>query len=164
MGRVPARWTRRAALGFVPALAACGFVPVRGPSGAAAGLQGLIDVADPDDPTGFALVRALEDRLGTSDTPRYRLAADIFLGAEGIGVTAQQNVTRTTLLARVPWRLAALDGAIVADGEARGFTGYSTTSTSVATLAARRDAEERLMRIVADEIVADLLATSPAWQ
>ena len=157
-------WTRRGALGLIPALAACGFAPVRGPAGPAAGLQGLIDVVPPDDATGFALVRALEDRLGLPGDARWLLSADIYLEAEGIGVTADQSVTRTTLLARVPWSLTGADGTVAAQGEARGFTGYSATSTSVATLAARRDAEERLMRIVADEIVADLLATSAAWR
>ena len=158
-------WSRRAALvALAGAVAACGFTPVRGPGGAADGLVGLIDVAPPDDPVGFALVRALEDRLGTGDAPLWELSADIFLRSEAIGVTADQVVTRNTILARAPWRLTDGAGTVVTSGEAEGFTGYSTTSTSIATLAARRDAEERLMRALADQIVAELLATAGTWR
>ena len=39
------------------------------------------------------------------------------------------------------------------------FVGYSATGTTVATLAAKRDATERLMTILADEIVLQLQAS-----
>ena len=48
-------------------------------------------------------------------------------------------------------------GAIVASGQVQNFTGYSATGTTVATLAAQRDAADRLMIILADKIVSELL-------
>jgi LPS-assembly lipoprotein len=43
------------------------------------------------------------------------------------------------------------------------FTAYSTTSTSVATTAARRDAQDRLMTALADQVMSRLLASSLRW-
>jgi LPS-assembly lipoprotein len=45
----------------------------------------------------------------------------------------------------------------VTSGSVDNFTGYSATGTTVATLAAERDAQERLMTILADQIVTRLL-------
>jgi LPS-assembly lipoprotein len=42
----------------------------------------------------------------------------------------------------------------------KSFTAYSATGSTVAGLAAEEDAAYRLMRILADQIVAQLIATS----
>ena len=58
----------------------------------------------------------------------------------------------------IEWRLAQIgDGSEVASGSERSFTSYSATSTTVATSFAQRDARRRLMVILADRIVTDLL-------
>ena len=54
-------------------------------------------------------------------------------------------------------------GAERAKGTVESFTSYSASGTTVSTLAAERDAESRLMRLLADQIVARLVATSGAW-
>jgi LPS-assembly lipoprotein len=48
--------------------------------------------------------------------------------------------------------------ALVTEGRLRNFTNYSTTDTQLATLRAKEDAEARLMRILADQVVARLIA------
>ena len=48
----------------------------------------------------------------------------------------------------------------MASGSETNFTGYSATGSTVETLAGERDAFERLMRILADQIAARLLATA----
>ena len=50
--------------------------------------------------------------------------------------------------------------AIVASGSVDNFTGYSATGSTVETLAAERDARERLMVILADLVTAQLYATA----
>ena len=49
---------------------------------------------------------------------------------------------------------------MVASGSETNFTGYSATSSTVETLAGERDAYKRLMRILADQISARLLASA----
>jgi LPS-assembly lipoprotein len=49
-------------------------------------------------------------------------------------------------------------GQIVTSGTVENFTGYSATGTTVATLASAQDAQERLMRILAEQIIARLYA------
>ena len=53
-------------------------------------------------------------------------------------------------------------GVIVTSGKVNNFVGYSATGTTVATLAAEEDAQERLMNILADQIVRRLYAADLA--
>ena len=48
---------------------------------------------------------------------------------------------------------------IVASGNVQNFTGYSATGSTVETLAGERDAQRRLMTILADQITIELLTT-----
>ena len=51
----------------------------------------------------------------------------------------------------------------VTGGRVESFTSWSATGSTVAGLTAEEDARLRLMRILADQIVARLLATSGDW-
>jgi hypothetical protein len=51
-------------------------------------------------------------------------------------------------------------GARLAGGRVHSFTAYSATGSTVAGLAAEEDAAYRLMRILADQVVARLIATA----
>ena len=147
----------RAVILSLAALAGCGFSPVYAPGGTAHGLRGRIDVADPADEEAFELVDRLRDRLGPAEAAPLRLQADLYITEEPIGLLPDGTISRYDAIGRVEWSLS--DGAArVAQGEETAFTGYSATSTTVATIAARRDARRRLMVILADRIVADLLS------
>ncbi|MEM9342461.1 MAG: LPS assembly lipoprotein LptE [Pseudomonadota bacterium] len=147
------------------ALAACGFTPVYGPQGSAEGLRGSIAIDDPSDPAGFALVRQLERRLGLPNSPTYALSADLFVTEKELGITADQEITRFNILGRARFALRDLStGAIATSGEVDSFTSYSATGTPFATQTAERDAQDRLMVILADQIVARLLATAGDWR
>ena len=140
-------------------LAGCGFQPVYGPGGQADGLRGRIDVAAPADEEGFALVKRLEDRLGLPQTADLELDADIRLKEEAVGFLPDGEISRFNVIGEVTWQVRRTrDGRSVATGTERNFTSYSATSTTVATIFAQRDARRRLMVILADDIVADLLA------
>ena len=155
---------RRLFLLSAVALAGCGFTPVYGPDGSSTVLTRQVAFDPPDDSSGFALVRHLERRLGIAPTPAYRLSADISLGEEELGVTSDQTITRYNVLGRVDFVLRRADtDAPVTSGTVESFSSYSATGTPFATQTAQTDANERLMVILGDQIVARLLATAPEW-
>ncbi|MEO0633891.1 MAG: LPS assembly lipoprotein LptE [Pseudomonadota bacterium] len=140
-------------------LAACGFSPVYGPGGSGAALQNRIVVDPPRDREGFILVRQLEDRLGRPSSAVYRLAVAIEIGQENRAIDPDGDIRRLHLVGAADYTLFdTASGATVAEGSVDSFVGYSATGTTVATLAARRDAQNRLMTILADDIVRRLQA------
>ena len=143
------------------ALAACGFTPAYAPGGAATGLLGTIWVQDPTDRNGFDLVERLEERLGRPETIRYDLTFTIVTEAVGVGITTDNRITRFNLKGVIDYTLTdRASGVRVAGGRVQGFTAYSATGSTVAGLAAEEDAATRLMRLLADQIVARLIAAS----
>ncbi|RZW01875.1 MAG: hypothetical protein EX266_12750 [Rhodobacteraceae bacterium] len=149
-------------LGFT-ALAGCGFTPVYGPGGQAEGLRGRIDIAAPADEEGFALVERLEERLGLPAGADLGLTADIFMSEEAVGFLTDGTISRYNVTGRVDWRLTRLtDGTAILKGSERSFTTYAATSTTVATITARRDARRRLMVIIADRILQDIVLRADA--
>lgn len=151
---------RRTILLSLAALAGCGFEPVYAPSGSASTLQGRIAIAPPADEEGFALVGRLEDRLGAANSADLTLTADIRLTEESVGFLPDGSISRFNVLGQVDWTLSRADGQPALAGSERSFTSYSATSTTVATIFAKRDARRRLMVILADRIVADILNRS----
>lgn len=137
------------------AVSGCGFSPAYGPGGVAEDLRGRVEIAAPSDEEGFALVRRLEERLGQATSPDLFLTADIFIAEEAVGFLPDGAISRYEVVGRVDWRVTG-DGVAVASGSERAFTGYSATSTTVATIIARRDARRRLMVMIADRIAADI--------
>lgn len=148
-----------AGLAVLGAVAACGFRPAYGPGGAGAALDGRVRPDDPTDRDGFLFVEALEDRLGVASEPRYRLRHALRITSEGLGVDASASTTRYHLVGRVEYALIdSLSGATIDSGTVEAFTAYSTTSRALANAAAARDARRRLVTILADRLVARLLA------
>jgi len=139
------------------ALAGCGFTPALGPEGSAVALRGRVAIDEPSDIDGFELVRALEAELGAPETALYRLSADIRVADEGVGVLPDQTITRFNVLGLVDYRLTKIStGETVASGQVKNFTSYAATSTTVATTSAQRNARDRLMVILADQIATEL--------
>ncbi|TCO69603.1 LPS assembly lipoprotein LptE [Rhodovulum euryhalinum] len=143
------------------ALAGCGFRPAYGPGGVAEGLRGRIAVDPPDTRNAFALVERLEERLGRAEAPLYRLSYRLSTIREGLGISEAQETTRYTLRGELPFQLVDLStGTTVQSGTIKAFSAYSATGSTVATLAAERDAERRLMVMLADQLVTRLVATA----
>ena len=151
---------RRIFLGLA-LLAGCGFAPAYGPGGPANALTGAVRAADPTDRNGFDLVGRLEERLGRPQVARFDLAYAITTKAIAVGVTPDGTITRYNLSGAVDWTLTDQTGARLAGGTVDSFTSWSATGSSVAGMTAEQDANTRLMRILADQIVARLLATAP---
>jgi LPS-assembly lipoprotein len=146
------------------ALTACGFTPVYGPGGAGKTLNGAILVSEPTDRNAFIFVGRLEERLGQPQSARFALDYKITTSTTGVGITPEQETTRYNLFGTIDYSIIerATD-TVVNTGTVDNFTGYSATSLIVGTQSVTRDANQRLMVILADQIVAKLIATAPDW-
>ena len=157
-------FNRRTVLLLPLALAACGFTPAYAPDGPATGLLGTIRVQDPTDKNGFDLVERLEERLGRPEAVLYDLTYSITTEAVGVGITADNEITRFNLKGVVEYSLTErATGARVAGGRVNSFTAYSATGSTVAGLAAEEDAATRLMQILADQVIARLIAAAASF-
>ncbi len=144
-------------------LAACGFEPAYAPGGPAAGLLGRVTVDAPDDRDAFDLVARLEDRLGRTRAPAYRLSYRITTRTEAQAIAPDNTINRYQLLGHVDFTLHDLaTDAVLTSGRVSSFTAYSAFGTSVATAASEADAHRRLMRGLADRIVTRLIAGAAA--
>lgn len=149
-----------AALALTLTFAACGFEPVYGPGGTGTKLQNRVLVDTPIDREGFLLVRQLEERLGRAGDPAYRLAIELTVREEDRAIDPDGDIRRFHVIGEAEYALSdAETGAVLLSDDVGNFVGYSATGTTVATLAAQRDATERLMTILADEIVLQLQAS-----
>ena len=153
-------YSRRSLLALPLALAACGFSPVYGTGGTGSQLRGQVLVQEPSTQAGFLLTRHLETRLGRSaGGQRYALDLSITTEEDGLAVNTAGDITRFNLVGRVEYALRdTTAGTIVTSGKVENFTAYSATGTTVASLAAERNAVERLMVILGDQITARLFA------
>lgn len=157
-------FNRRSLLLMPLALAACGFTPAYGPTGPAAGLQGTVYATSPTDKNGFDLVERLEERLGTPKAVVYDLGYKISTSTEGVGITTANATTRYKVTGTITWTLTnRATSTKVTEGKVSTFTAYSATGSTVASLTASEEASRRLMRILADQIVMRLQATSGQW-
>lgn len=151
-----------AALGGAVLVAGCGFAPDYASGGPGRALRNAVLADEPTGRDAYDLVASLEDRLGRPTAPRYALAYTITVTDTGTGFTADAVTTRQRLEGRLGYVLTDIaTGAELATGEVRNFTGYSTTSTQLATRSAMEDARRRLMRMLADQMVTRLVASMP---
>ena len=92
-----------------------------------------------------------------------------------MGITPDQDITRYRIRGELTWALRDIAGdTVVTDGMVRNFTGYSApvfdntrgsiAGNTVSVITAERDARERLMTILADQLVSRLIATAPEWR
>lgn len=154
-------FNRRAILLAPLVLGACGFTPALAPGGPATRLMGTVYVQDPTDKNGFDLVERLEERLGRPETPRFDLAYVITTETVGVGITTDNQITRYNLKGVIDYTLTdRASGERLTGGRVQNFTAYAATGSTVAGLAAEEDAGLRLMRILADQITARLIAAS----
>ncbi|GFE49188.1 hypothetical protein So717_09410 [Roseobacter cerasinus] len=145
---------RRTLLMLPLALSACGFTPVYAPGGGATQLQNSITVAEPSTRNGFLITQRIEEKLGRAVDPDYRMTLSVSTGQQNVAVDREGSTTRFNIIGRANYSLIETStGRVVTSGKVENFTGYSAAGTTVATVAARRDAQRRLMILLADQIV-----------
>ncbi|WP_089880941.1 LPS assembly lipoprotein LptE [Citreimonas salinaria] len=144
-------------------LAGCGFAPVYGAGGAGGKLLGEVALPEPAGPIGYVFNRRFEERLGRAGPDAsYALRLALATDEEALGGTSAGATTRYRLAGEVRFTLVdAVTERILVSDATQAFTGYSATGSTVATLAARRDAEQRLAVLLADQMVDLLLLTAP---
>lgn len=144
----------------VSGLAACGLSPVYGPGGGGGKLFGKVRPRDPDTPLDFVFNRRLAERLGPEDAAVYDLDYRISAGVVAQAITPDEVTTRYSLNGTADFALTGPGGAVITRGRVSSFTSYSTTGTTISTLAAEGDARERLALMLADQVVTRLLAAA----
>lgn len=148
-------------IAIAAALSGCGFTPAYGPSGPARKLLGQITVDAPENRDEQLLVQNLETRLGRTLTGRYELGYTLSFIEERMAVSGDNITSRFNIVGSIAYTLRDVaTEKVLTSGKVNSFTGYSTTSSTVATLASERDARERLAVILSDQIVTRLIAAS----
>ena len=148
--------SRRAFILSALALSGCGFTPVYGPGGTGNRILGRIALDEPETAAGYVFTRRFEERMGRAAGP-YRLETSFQVSEQDLGSTSAGVITRYRLLGRVFYTLRDADGQALIEGRTNAFTGYSTTGSTIATRAAEKDARERLMVLLADQVIDRLI-------
>ena len=150
---------RRGFLLAALALAGCGFVPVNGVSSKSQMMRNTVLVQAPTNRVEFELVRNLEVQLGQATSKLYDLRYKLNVDEDIIIVSAAQEINRFSLVGVLEYSLIDNDGVVLLSKTTKSFTGYSATGTTVATQRSKRDANNRLMVILAKQ-VSNFLLTS----
>lgn len=145
-------------------LGSCGFTPAYGPGGPAGGMLNKVGIDDPTDKNAFDFVGRMQELLGRTKSPVWQLSYQIATYSVGLGITSSSTITRYNLTGTINYTLRDIgSGAVVTSGSVKNFTSYSASSTVVSTVASERDAYTRLMRVLADQVVNEMTATSATW-
>ena len=140
------------------AMAGCGFTAIYGPKGGGAALLGQITMGPPKDRNAYLLQQRIEERLGQAPSGAWVLTTSLTTENIGLGYTKDGKITRYNITGSADYTLRRIGRQEFSkQGKTRHFTSYSATGTTVATLAAERDARARLMTILADQIIDQLL-------
>jgi LPS-assembly lipoprotein len=118
---------------------------------------------------GHDLRAELVYRLNGSGRPREPHYSLALTAAESVQTTIINTTTGSaetaTLVVSVNYTLIALDGGhVVTTGQAQGSASYNRDQQRFASVRAARDADERVARLLADQIrtrIASVLATAP---
>ena len=153
---------RRAFLLAALALAGCGFAPVHGRSSKSLIVRNAVLVQAPTNRAEFELVRNLDILLGPATAKRYDLRYTLTVDEQVIVVSAAQEINRFSLVGVLNFSLMDADGVVFLSKTAKSFTGYSATGTTVATERSKRDAYDRLMVILAKQVLNHLWAVDRA--
>lgn len=144
------------------ALAGCGFKPIYAtPENGAASLNQLIAVRQVSAPESVAplINDALERRivLREGETPHYDLYIQANEQAERLAVQIDATVTRFNYRLIANYRLVDLRSGERFTGNASAVASYNIVTSQYSTLFAERTAQEKVARLLAEEIERDIL-------
>ena len=158
---------RRKALALIACapLGACGFSPAPVGSGGAGSYFGQFEVQVAGGREGFVLESELLDKLGAPvGSPPYRLIVKPEFktfetaspGATGMGRQALDGTANFEIIDRA-------DGSVLLSDKVSSWTSWKETRQTAATLAARRDAEDRVLKQLAHRIVEQITVFDKSW-
>lgn len=137
-------------------VASCGFRPLYKSGGGEAALASVqIDVIK--DRMGQQLRSMLIDRFaprGRASRSDYRLSVALTESKAGLAIKKDETATRANLTITARFNLVALQNSQLGSfkGEAFSTNSYNILTSDFATLSAERDARERALRSLAEEI------------
>ncbi|MBZ8118357.1 hypothetical protein KUD11_06815 [Roseovarius sp. LXJ103] len=135
-------------------LASCGFEPVYGENSATPGALSQASLRDPTTQPEFLFLKAFEERLPPPQNPQYRVDYQLSVSYQGLDVI---DASRVQVVGRVVADFVNLETDTVAFVSAvDAFASYTSGGSFPET--ERRDAESRLMRILADRLITRLMA------
>ena len=145
------------ALALLFLLGGCGLQPLytSGGSGPVAAALAGVEVAAIEGRAGWLVRTELEDRLARGGgASRYRLQVTLDDRLEGLGVRADDAVTRERRTLRARFQLLdAATGSVLLDDTRGADAGIDVVGSQYATVAAEQTALERLAEDVAGQIV-----------
>jgi LPS-assembly lipoprotein len=138
-------------------LGGCGLSPMYAGGSQGVVARGLSDVqvSSIDGQSGWIVRNALVDRLGSgaSTAPRYRLDVRLDERLQGLGLLADDAVTRERRTLRARYQLVELNsGKILLDATAGADAGIDIISSEYAVIAAEQTALENIAREVAGQM------------
>lgn len=134
-------------------VSSCGFTPVYGEGSSTREVLVSVILDDPRDRREQVFLKAVEQRLPPPVIPKYQVKYHINLHYEGLDVigAARIQVVGQVTATLVDLNTSAVQSTFAVDG----FVGY--TETSVLQGTQRRDAESRLLQILADKFITRLM-------
>ncbi len=153
------RTAKLAIVALTLSLAGCGLRPIysNGAKGAAAQALAAVQVEPIEGKAGWLVQNAIKDRLAAvgEASPRYSLRIRLDDRIEGLGVRADDSVTRERRTLRARFQLVEMGSdKILLDETSSWDAGIDVVSSEYATVAAENTALERLAQIIADRILA----------
>jgi LPS-assembly lipoprotein len=141
---------------FTLGAASCGFTPVYAPGSKAPAELSEISVAPPkNNRANFLLVAELENRIGRNLNGNNILEHNISLSIENTGLFNRSN--RAQLIGNITYSVVSTkDGRSLYSGSVENFVTFVTDSRT--TTSPFDDALERLVSILVDQIITNLMA------
>lgn len=141
---------------FMLGAASCGFTPVYAPDSEVPTKLSEISVAPPkNNRQNFFLVAELENRIGRNLNSNKVLEHNLSLSSEGVSEFGTTN--RARLIGKVTYSVVSnKDGRSLYRGSVENFVTFVTDGR--VTASPYDNAVERLVSILADQIITDLMA------
>ena len=139
-------------------LGACRFEPVYAPSASTNSVRNNFDLSAPTDRGTYEFYHNLKGQISDNPQAQYALSYTIFQSATNAATDADGKSHRGELKGSLANRITRkINGQTVKTGNVKGFTSYSALASSVASDAAGRDFTKRLMKILSDNLVDELM-------
>ncbi|BCW87086.1 hypothetical protein sos41_02120 [Alphaproteobacteria bacterium SO-S41] len=145
-------------------LSACGFRPLYGTSSIPEGAESAfatirvepIPATNDSDRIGYLVADALDRTLhtpGHHESTVYALAIKLTDERRGLAVQDDASITRYNYRVTATWTLTPIGAEkSIANGRAETTASYNVVDSQYATLVARKDAEDRAAREIAEQI------------
>ncbi|WP_171054604.1 hypothetical protein [Roseovarius arcticus] len=148
--------TSAIAMALLLGLPSCGFTPVYGENSASSEVLRNVVLEDPDNQIEYDYLKAVEQRIPPSQNTQYKVRYNVALSYQGLDVV---GVSRVQVVGTVTSEFVdQTTQKVELVSSVEGFTSY--TADGGFRDVQRRDAERRLMQILADKFITRLIAQS----